>query len=58
MIILDLFNQSKEAFVMEKMVGYRMGSPRVITVAAVILAFTGMVFSLSGVKELPRPNRP
>jgi uncharacterized membrane protein len=51
LIILDLFNQSKEAFMTEKKVGLRMGLLRVIMVAAVILAFMGMVFSLSGVKE-------
>ena len=43
LIILDLFNQSKEAFAMRKMVGFRMGSLRVITVAAAILTF--MVWS-------------
>jgi uncharacterized membrane protein len=51
LIILDLFNQSKEAFAMEKMIGFRRGSLRVIAAAAGVLAFTGIVLSLSGVKE-------
>jgi uncharacterized membrane protein len=51
LIILDLFDQSKEVFMTRKKVGHRIGSLMVIAAVTGILALTDMVLSLSGVKE-------